>query len=158
MCRGGAAPSPNSAPDTRAKASRPTVPARRTIRTGPSATPAESSASTTNSLHRTRPAFTDQPVDGIGLRLVVQTRCSPPRSARSRPRPQPARCCLASRPRTPACSSPSLTGKRFGATPIDGHRRASESRRSWRREPRRPRPRARRLLWGSKRRPRSCSE
>ena len=39
-----------------------------------SGTPAEPSASKTNNLHRTPTAFTERPLDGIGLRLVVQTR------------------------------------------------------------------------------------
>src|SRR5690348_1695729 len=37
-------------------------------------TPAEISASKTSNLHRTPTAFTKRPLDGIGLRLVVQTR------------------------------------------------------------------------------------
>src|SRR6516162_5781135 len=37
-------------------------------------TPAEISASKTNNLHRTPTAFTERPLDDIGLRLVVQTR------------------------------------------------------------------------------------
>jgi hypothetical protein len=39
-----------------------------------SGTPAEPSASKTSNLHRTPTAFTKRPLDGIGLRLVVQTR------------------------------------------------------------------------------------
>ena len=41
---------------------------------GASGTPAEISASKTSNLHRTPTAFTERPLDGIGLRLVVQTR------------------------------------------------------------------------------------
>jgi hypothetical protein len=41
---------------------------------GASGTPAETSASKTSNLHRTPTAFTKRPLDGIGLRLVVQTR------------------------------------------------------------------------------------
>src|SRR6516162_2536322 len=41
---------------------------------GASGTPAEISASKASNLHRTPTAFTDQPLDDIGLRLVVQTR------------------------------------------------------------------------------------
>jgi hypothetical protein len=41
---------------------------------GASGTPAEISASKASNLHRTPTAFTDRPLDGIGLRLVVQTR------------------------------------------------------------------------------------
>src|SRR5215469_9733689 len=37
-------------------------------------TPAEISASKTSNLHRTPTAFTERPLDDIGLRLVVQTR------------------------------------------------------------------------------------
>ena len=37
-------------------------------------TPAEISTSKTNNLHRTPTAFTERPLDDIGLRLVVQTR------------------------------------------------------------------------------------
>jgi hypothetical protein len=46
--------------------------------TGHHGTPAEISASKTNNLRRTPTAFTDRPLDGIGLRLVVQTRPSRP--------------------------------------------------------------------------------
>ena len=42
--------------------------------TGHPGTPAEISASKTNNLHRTPTAFTERPLDDIGLRLVVQTR------------------------------------------------------------------------------------
>src|SRR5512135_83641 len=41
-------------------------------------TPAEISASKASNLHRTPTAFTDRPLDGIGLRLVVQTRPNRP--------------------------------------------------------------------------------
>jgi hypothetical protein len=42
--------------------------------TGHPGTPAEISTSKTSNLHRTPTAFTKRPLDGIGLRLVVQTR------------------------------------------------------------------------------------
>ncbi len=41
---------------------------------GASGTPAETSTSKTSNLHRTPTAFTERPLDDIGLRLVVQTR------------------------------------------------------------------------------------
>jgi hypothetical protein len=41
---------------------------------GASGTPAEISASKASNLHRTPTAFTKRPLDGIGLRLVVQAR------------------------------------------------------------------------------------
>jgi len=41
---------------------------------GASGTPVEISASKTSNLHRTPTAFTERPLDDIGLRLVVQTR------------------------------------------------------------------------------------
>ena len=41
---------------------------------GASGTPAEISASKASNLHRTPTAFTQRPLDGIGLRLVVQAR------------------------------------------------------------------------------------
>jgi hypothetical protein len=53
-------------------------PSRAIRKDGASGTPAEISASKTNNLHRTPTAFTDWPLDGIGLRLVVQTRPSRP--------------------------------------------------------------------------------
>jgi hypothetical protein len=51
------------------------VPHHPAIRTGgASGTPAEPSEGKTSNLHRTPTAFTERPLDGIGLRLVVQTR------------------------------------------------------------------------------------
>src|SRR5437870_5464381 len=41
---------------------------------GASGTPAEPSEGKTSNLHRTPTAFTTRPLDGIGLRLVVQAR------------------------------------------------------------------------------------
>jgi hypothetical protein len=79
---------------------------------GASGTPAEISASKTNNLHRTPTAFTERPLDDIGLRLVVQTRRAAPPSTPSTPdrSPDPMRhVFLGSRLRTPASSPPSLT-------------------------------------------------
>ena len=81
---------------------------------GASGTPAEISASKASNLHRTPTAFTERPLDGIGLRLVVQTR--PDRPALYA---QPAATVatdhvfLGSRLRTPASSPPSLTTERL---------------------------------------------
>jgi hypothetical protein len=52
----------------------PSHPASTPSVTGHPGTPAEISASKTNNLHRTPTAFTERPLDDIGLRLVVQTR------------------------------------------------------------------------------------
>src|SRR5437763_2368538 len=55
--------------------------------TGHPGTPAEISASKTNNLHRTPTAFTERPLDDIGLRLVVQTRPDRPALSGSPPTP-----------------------------------------------------------------------
>ncbi len=79
---------------------------------GASGTPAKPSASKTNNLHRTPTAFTDRPLDGIGLRLVVQARpdrpalYAQPTDADKAPM---RHVFLGSRLRTPASSPPSLT-------------------------------------------------
>ena len=75
-------------------------------------TPAEISTSKTNNLHRTPTAFTERPLDDIGLRLVVQTR--PDRPALYAQPTDTAKApmrhvFLGSRLRTPASSPPSLT-------------------------------------------------
>ena len=79
---------------------------------GASGTPAEISTSKTSNLHRTPTAFTDRPLDDIGLRLVVQTRPSRP-ALYAQPTDAdkaPMRhVFLGSRLRTPASSPPSLT-------------------------------------------------
>ena len=79
---------------------------------GASGTPAEISASKTNNLHRTPTAFTERPLDDIGLRLMVQTRpdrpalYAQPTDATKAPMRHVS---LGSRLRTPASSPPSLT-------------------------------------------------
>jgi hypothetical protein len=79
---------------------------------GASGTPAEISTSKTSNLHRTPTAFTERPLDDIGLRLVVQTRPSRP-ALYAQPIPAPRakmrHVFLGSRLRTPASSPPSLT-------------------------------------------------
>ena len=62
----------STASDTLTSIAVPHHPANQTD--GASGTPAEISASKTSNLHRTPTAFTERPLDGIGLRLVVQTR------------------------------------------------------------------------------------
>jgi hypothetical protein len=52
----------------------PSHPANTPNVTGHPGTPVETSASKTSNLHRTPTAFTKRPLDGIGLRLVEQTR------------------------------------------------------------------------------------
>ena len=63
---------------------------------GASGTPAEISASKTSNLHRTPTAFTERPLDGIGLRLVVQTRPDRPAfyAQRDRTADDPATPCV----------------------------------------------------------------
>ena len=83
---------------------------------GASGTPAEISTSNTNNLHRTPTAFTERPLDGIGLRLVVQTRPDRPALYAQPTRPQAIEMrhvFLGSRLRTPASSPPSLTTERL---------------------------------------------
>jgi len=79
---------------------------------GASGTPAEISTSKTSNLHRTPTAFTERPLDDIGLRLVVQTRPDRP-ALYAQPTDAikaPMRhVFLGSRLRTPASSPPSLT-------------------------------------------------
>jgi len=83
---------------------------------GASGTPAEISTSKTSNLHRTPTAFTERPLDGIGLRLVVQTRpdrpalYAQPTDANKAPM---RHVFLGSRLRTPASSPPSLTTERL---------------------------------------------
>ena len=80
--------------------------------TGHPGTPAEISTSKTSNLHRTPTAFTERPLDDIGLRLVVQTRpdrpalYAQPTDATKAPM---RHVFLGSRLRTPASSPPSLT-------------------------------------------------
>ena len=79
-------------------------------------TPAEISASKTSNLHRTPTAFTERPLDDIGLRLVVQTRPGRPALYAQPTRPQAIEMrhvFLGSRLRTPASSPPSLTTERL---------------------------------------------
>ena len=84
--------------------------------TGHPGTPAEISASKTNNLHRTPTAFTERPLDDIGLRLVVQTRpdrpalYAQPTDATKAPMRHVS---LGSRLRIPASSPPSLTTERL---------------------------------------------
>jgi len=81
---------------------------------GASGTPAETSASKTSNLHRTPTAFTKRPLDGIGLRLVVQTRPGRPALyAQHAAIPATSHVFLGSRLRTPASSPPSLTTERL---------------------------------------------
>ena len=80
--------------------------------TGHPGTPAEPSEGKTNNLHRTPTAFTERPLDDIGLRLVGADSPGPPRLIRAahQTRPGPVRhVFLGSRLRTPASSPPSLT-------------------------------------------------
>ena len=80
--------------------------------TGHPGTPAEISTGKTSNLHRTPTAFTERPLDDIGLRLVVQTRPDRP-ALYAQPTDAikaPMRhVFLGSRLRTPASSPPSLT-------------------------------------------------
>ena len=81
-----------------------------------SGTPAEPSASKASNLHRTPTAFTERPLDGIGLRLVVQTRPDRPALYAQPTRPQTIdmrHVFLGSRLRTPASSPPGLTTERL---------------------------------------------
>ena len=94
----------------------PSHPANTPSVAGHPGTPAEISASKTNNLHRTPTAFTERPLDDIGLRLVVQTRPDRPAFYAQTTRPQtiPTRhVFLGSRLRTPASSPPSLTTERL---------------------------------------------
>ena len=90
----------------------PSHPASTPSVTGHPGTPAEISTSKTNNLHRTPTAFTERPLDDIGLRLVVQTRpdrpalYAQPTDADKAPM---RHVFLGSRLRTPASSPPSLT-------------------------------------------------
>jgi hypothetical protein len=68
----------STASDALPDAAVPHHPANTPNVTGHHGTPAEISASKTNNLHRTPTAFTERPLDDIGLRLVVQTRPSRP--------------------------------------------------------------------------------
>ena len=94
----------------------PSHPANTPSVTGHPGTPAEISTSKTNNLHRTPTAFTERPLDDIGLRLVVQTR--PDRPALYAQPTDAAKVpmrhvFLGSRLRTPASSPPSLTTERL---------------------------------------------
>ena len=90
----------------------PPHPANTPSVTGHPGTPAEISTSKTSNLHRTPTAFTERPLDDIGLRLVVQTRpdrpalYAQPTDATKAPM---RHVFLGSRLRTPASSPPSLT-------------------------------------------------
>ena len=77
--------------------------------TGHPGTPAEISASKTSNLHRTPTAFTERPLDDIGLRLMVQTRPDRPALYAQRSGRPMRHVFLGSRLRTPASSPPSLT-------------------------------------------------
>ena len=100
----------STASDTLTSIAVPHHPANR--KDGASGTPAEISASKTSNLHRTPTAFTERPLDDIGLRLVVQTRPDRP-ALYAQPTDAikaPMRhVFLGSRLRTPASSPPSLT-------------------------------------------------
>lgn len=94
----------------------PSHPASTPSVTGHPWTPAEISTSKTSNLHRTPTAFTERPLDDIGLRLVVQTRPDRP-ALYAQPTDAikaPMRhVFLGSRFRTPASSPPSLTTERL---------------------------------------------
>ena len=100
----------STASDALTNAAVPHHPANQTD--GASGTPAEISTSKTSNLHRTPTAFTERPLDDIGLRLVVQTRpdrpalYAQPTDATKAPM---RHVFLGSRLRTPASSPPSLT-------------------------------------------------
>lgn len=64
----------STASSTLSSATVPSHPASTPSVTGHPGTPAEISTSKTSNLHRTPTAFTERPLDDIGLRLVVQTR------------------------------------------------------------------------------------
>ena len=104
----------STASDALTDAAVPHHPANQTD--GASGTPAEISASKTNNLHRTPTAFTERSLDGIGLRLVVQTRPDRP-ALYAQPTQPPTigqrHVFLGSRLRTPASSPPSLTTERL---------------------------------------------
>ena len=102
----------STASDTLTSTAVPSHPASTPSVTGHPGTPAEISTSKTSNLHRTPTAFTERPLDDIGLRLVVQTRPDRP-ALYAQPTdadPAPMRhVFLGSRLRTPASSPPSLT-------------------------------------------------
>ena len=106
----------STASDALSSAAVPSHPANTPSVTGHPGTPAEISASKTNNLHRTPTAFTERPLDDIGLRLVVQTRpdrpalYAQPTDATKAPMRHVS---LGSRLRTPASSPPSLTTERL---------------------------------------------
>jgi hypothetical protein len=106
----------STASDTLASIAVPSHPANTPSVTGHPGTPAEISTSKTNNLHRTPTAFTERPLDDIGLRLVVQTRPDRP-ALYAQPTDTtkaPMRhVFLGSRLRTPASSPPSLTTERL---------------------------------------------
>ena len=80
--------------------------------TGHPGTPAEISPGKTSNLHRTPTAFTERPLDDIGLRLAGADSPGPPRlirAAHRRHRGPMRHVFLGSRLRTPASSPPSLT-------------------------------------------------
>jgi hypothetical protein len=64
----------STASDALSSTAVPSHPASTPTVTGHPETPAEISASKASNLHRTPTAFTERPLDDIGLRLVVQTR------------------------------------------------------------------------------------
>ena len=102
----------STASDTLTSIAVPSHPANTPSVTGHPGTPAEISTSKTSNLHRTPTAFTERPLDDIGLRLVVQTRpdrpalYAQPTDATKAPM---RHVFLGSRLRTPASSPPSLT-------------------------------------------------
>ena len=102
----------STASDTLTSIAVPSHPASTPSVTGHPGTPAEISTSKTNNLHRTPTAFTERPLDDIGLRLVGQTRPDRP-ALYAQPTDTtkaPMRhVFLGSRLRTPASSPPSLT-------------------------------------------------
>ena len=106
----------STASDTLTSIAVPSHPASTPSVTGHPGTPAEISTSKTSNLHRTPTAFTERPLDGIGLRLVVQTRpdrpalYAQPTDADKAPM---RHVFLGSRLRTPASSPPSLTTERL---------------------------------------------
>ena len=102
----------STASDALTNAAVPSHPANTPSVTGHPRTPAEISTSKTNNLHRTPTAFTERPLDDIGLRQAEPVRpdrpalYAQPTDANQAPM---RHVFLGSRLRTPASSPPSLT-------------------------------------------------
>src|SRR5512144_2472796 len=98
----------STASDALSNAAVPSHPASTPSVTGHPRTPAEISASKTNNLHRTPTAFTERPLDGIGLRLVVQTRPDRPAfyAQHTETVPGPGAPCVPKVATSPPASSP----------------------------------------------------